>query len=264
MSASHFRCEQERPEIVCRCSLRTRTGTGLLHQGRQEFGSPGGDAMPLLVCPGRNNGLRPLGRCCRAAQAGRPRNCALSRPGRARRSPSGGARCRDRDLRADMASGAPSGPGPRPRSGCLLPGLARRRGDPADDFAQCRGGGADRWSCALDRAAIDGTLARLADHAPDGGGNGRSQLAGPLCRSPTRFPVALSRPSSQPRGAERPDVIPCAPSHAHDGVSSGTVPVVALMPTRPMAPVLITIYVCIGTLQHANLRWTFGPACRVP
>jgi sterol desaturase/sphingolipid hydroxylase (fatty acid hydroxylase superfamily) len=24
--------------------------------------------------------------------------------------------------------------------------------------------------------------------------------------------------------------------------------------------VLITIYVCIGTLQHANLRWTFGPA----
>jgi sterol desaturase/sphingolipid hydroxylase (fatty acid hydroxylase superfamily) len=27
--------------------------------------------------------------------------------------------------------------------------------------------------------------------------------------------------------------------------------------------VLITIYVCIGTLQHANLRWTFGPAGRV-
>jgi len=27
--------------------------------------------------------------------------------------------------------------------------------------------------------------------------------------------------------------------------------------------VLITIYVCLGTLQHANLRWTFGPAGRV-
>ena len=26
---------------------------------------------------------------------------------------------------------------------------------------------------------------------------------------------------------------------------------------------LITIYVCIGTLQHANLRWTFGPVGRV-
>ena len=35
------------------------------------------------------------------------------------------------------------------------------------------------------------------------------------------------------------------------------------MPTRPIAPVLITIYVCIGTLQHANLRWTFGPVGRV-
>jgi sterol desaturase/sphingolipid hydroxylase (fatty acid hydroxylase superfamily) len=27
--------------------------------------------------------------------------------------------------------------------------------------------------------------------------------------------------------------------------------------------VIITIYVCIGTLQHVNLRWTFGPAGRV-
>jgi sterol desaturase/sphingolipid hydroxylase (fatty acid hydroxylase superfamily) len=32
-----------------------------------------------------------------------------------------------------------------------------------------------------------------------------------------------------------------------------------LMPTRAIAPVLITAYVCVGTLQHANLRWTFGP-----
>jgi sterol desaturase/sphingolipid hydroxylase (fatty acid hydroxylase superfamily) len=47
------------------------------------------------------------------------------------------------------------------------------------------------------------------------------------------------------------------------GFLLATIPVVALMPTRPIAPVLITIYVCVGTLQHANLRWTFGPAGRV-
>jgi sterol desaturase/sphingolipid hydroxylase (fatty acid hydroxylase superfamily) len=47
------------------------------------------------------------------------------------------------------------------------------------------------------------------------------------------------------------------------GFLLATVPVVALMPSRPIAPALITIYVCIGTLQHANLRWTFGPAGRV-
>ena len=47
------------------------------------------------------------------------------------------------------------------------------------------------------------------------------------------------------------------------GFILATIPVMALMPTRPIAPVLITIYVCIGTLQHANLRWTFGPLGRV-
>jgi sterol desaturase/sphingolipid hydroxylase (fatty acid hydroxylase superfamily) len=47
------------------------------------------------------------------------------------------------------------------------------------------------------------------------------------------------------------------------GFLLATVPVVVLMPARPIAPVLITIYVCIGTLQHANLRWTFGPVGRV-
>jgi sterol desaturase/sphingolipid hydroxylase (fatty acid hydroxylase superfamily) len=44
------------------------------------------------------------------------------------------------------------------------------------------------------------------------------------------------------------------------GFLLATLPVVVLMPTRPIAPVLITVYVCIGTLQHANLRWSFGPA----
>jgi sterol desaturase/sphingolipid hydroxylase (fatty acid hydroxylase superfamily) len=47
------------------------------------------------------------------------------------------------------------------------------------------------------------------------------------------------------------------------GFLLATVPVVVLMPTRPIAAVLITVYVCIGTLQHANLRWTFGPVGRV-
>jgi sterol desaturase/sphingolipid hydroxylase (fatty acid hydroxylase superfamily) len=47
------------------------------------------------------------------------------------------------------------------------------------------------------------------------------------------------------------------------GFVLATVPVVVLMPARAIDPVLITVYVCIGTLQHANLRWTFGPVGRV-
>ena len=47
------------------------------------------------------------------------------------------------------------------------------------------------------------------------------------------------------------------------GFILATIPVAVLMPARPIAPVLITIYICVGTLQHANLRWTFGPVGRV-
>jgi sterol desaturase/sphingolipid hydroxylase (fatty acid hydroxylase superfamily) len=47
------------------------------------------------------------------------------------------------------------------------------------------------------------------------------------------------------------------------GFILAAIPVVVLMPARPIAPVVITIYVCVGTLQHANLRWTFGPVGRV-
>jgi sterol desaturase/sphingolipid hydroxylase (fatty acid hydroxylase superfamily) len=47
------------------------------------------------------------------------------------------------------------------------------------------------------------------------------------------------------------------------GFLLATIPVEVLMPTRAIAPILITIYVCVGTLQHANLRWTFGPLGRV-
>jgi sterol desaturase/sphingolipid hydroxylase (fatty acid hydroxylase superfamily) len=43
------------------------------------------------------------------------------------------------------------------------------------------------------------------------------------------------------------------------GFLLASVPVVVLMPGRAIDPVLITAYVCIGTLQHANLRWTYGP-----
>ena len=46
------------------------------------------------------------------------------------------------------------------------------------------------------------------------------------------------------------------------GFILATIPVAVLMP-GPIAPVLITIYVCVGTLQHANLRWTFGLLGRV-
>ena len=47
------------------------------------------------------------------------------------------------------------------------------------------------------------------------------------------------------------------------GFLLASVPVVVLMPARAIDPVLITAYVCVGTLQHANLRWTFGPLGRV-
>lgn len=47
------------------------------------------------------------------------------------------------------------------------------------------------------------------------------------------------------------------------GFILATIPVAVLMPTLSLAPVLITSYVCVGTLQHANVRWTFGPLGKV-
>jgi sterol desaturase/sphingolipid hydroxylase (fatty acid hydroxylase superfamily) len=47
------------------------------------------------------------------------------------------------------------------------------------------------------------------------------------------------------------------------GFMLATVPVVALMGDRAIAPVLITTYVCLGTLPHANVKWTFGPLGRL-
>jgi len=42
------------------------------------------------------------------------------------------------------------------------------------------------------------------------------------------------------------------------GFFLGTVPVVVLMGHRPMAPAVITAYVCLGTLPHTNVDWSFG------
>jgi sterol desaturase/sphingolipid hydroxylase (fatty acid hydroxylase superfamily) len=47
------------------------------------------------------------------------------------------------------------------------------------------------------------------------------------------------------------------------GFFLATVPVLVLMGNRPVAPVLITLYVCLGTLPHANVTWSFGPLGKV-
>jgi sterol desaturase/sphingolipid hydroxylase (fatty acid hydroxylase superfamily) len=47
------------------------------------------------------------------------------------------------------------------------------------------------------------------------------------------------------------------------GFFLATIPVLTLMGDRPLSPVLITLYVCLGTLPHANVRWSFGPVGRV-
>lgn len=40
---------------------------------------------------------------------------------------------------------------------------------------------------------------------------------------------------------------------------TATVPVVALMPDHSLAPILVTVYLCLGALPHANVPWSFGP-----
>jgi len=44
---------------------------------------------------------------------------------------------------------------------------------------------------------------------------------------------------------------------------AATVPVIALTGVHPLAPVLITTYLCLGALPHANVPWTFGPLGKV-
>jgi sterol desaturase/sphingolipid hydroxylase (fatty acid hydroxylase superfamily) len=47
------------------------------------------------------------------------------------------------------------------------------------------------------------------------------------------------------------------------GFVLATVPVLLLTGAHPLAPVLITIYVCLGTLPHTNVRWSYGPLGRI-
>jgi sterol desaturase/sphingolipid hydroxylase (fatty acid hydroxylase superfamily) len=43
------------------------------------------------------------------------------------------------------------------------------------------------------------------------------------------------------------------------GFLLATVPVLFLTGAHPLAPVLITVYVCLGTLPHTNVNWSYGP-----
>jgi sterol desaturase/sphingolipid hydroxylase (fatty acid hydroxylase superfamily) len=47
------------------------------------------------------------------------------------------------------------------------------------------------------------------------------------------------------------------------GFFLATIPVVVLIGDRGMAPELITAYICLGTLPHANVNWSFGPAGKI-
>jgi sterol desaturase/sphingolipid hydroxylase (fatty acid hydroxylase superfamily) len=47
------------------------------------------------------------------------------------------------------------------------------------------------------------------------------------------------------------------------GFCVATVPVVVILGDRGIAPVLVTSYICLGTLPHANVKWRFGPLGRL-
>jgi sterol desaturase/sphingolipid hydroxylase (fatty acid hydroxylase superfamily) len=44
---------------------------------------------------------------------------------------------------------------------------------------------------------------------------------------------------------------------------AATIPVIVLTGSQPLAPVLITAYLCLGALPHANVAWSFGPLGKV-
>jgi sterol desaturase/sphingolipid hydroxylase (fatty acid hydroxylase superfamily) len=48
-----------------------------------------------------------------------------------------------------------------------------------------------------------------------------------------------------------------------NGFLLATVPVLLITGAHPLAPVLITVYVCLGTLPHTNVGWSYGPLGRV-
>jgi sterol desaturase/sphingolipid hydroxylase (fatty acid hydroxylase superfamily) len=43
------------------------------------------------------------------------------------------------------------------------------------------------------------------------------------------------------------------------GFLLATVPVLLLTGAQPLAPILITVYVCLGTFPHMNVSWSYGP-----
>jgi len=47
------------------------------------------------------------------------------------------------------------------------------------------------------------------------------------------------------------------------GFILATVPVIMMTADHPMAPMLITLYLCLGTVPHANVPWSFGPFGRI-
>jgi len=47
------------------------------------------------------------------------------------------------------------------------------------------------------------------------------------------------------------------------GFFLATIPVIVVMGDRPIAPTLITVYICLSTLSHANVAWSFGPVGKV-
>ena len=47
------------------------------------------------------------------------------------------------------------------------------------------------------------------------------------------------------------------------GFLLATVPVIVVLGSRPLAPVLVTLYICLSTLSHANVSWSFGPLGKV-
>ena len=48
-----------------------------------------------------------------------------------------------------------------------------------------------------------------------------------------------------------------------NGFLLATVPVLLITGAHPLAPILITVYVCLGTLPHTNVRWSYGTLGRV-
>ena len=131
----------------------------------------------------------------------------------------------------------PSGGGLRPVCSGATPGGSRHRGRPRGPGGSCS---------AVTLVLMDGAnwLAHWADH---------------------RF-AALWRMHALHHSQEEVNVLTSFRAHPLShlaGFFLATIPVIVLMGDRGMAPVLITGYVCLGTLPHTNVPWSFGPVGKV-